>query len=46
MACVRKQRDLDACCLYQKCLHFGATRFFTLKTTFLWGTFTVYHIIR
>ena len=37
MACVRKQGKLDACRLRQKCLHFGAMRFLTIKTTFLWG---------
>jgi hypothetical protein len=46
MACVRKQFNLDARWLRQKCLHFGATRFPASKTTFLWELFRVYHIIR
>lgn len=40
MACVRKQLNLDARRLYQKCLHFGATRFLVVKTTFLWAPFS------
>lgn len=34
MACVRKQFNLDARWLRQKCLHFGATRFSAAKLHF------------